>query len=63
MSQKEIISNADQKMVKSIEAFKASLAKIRTGRAHTGLLEHIQVDCCGNPTPISQVAALRFSRC
>lgn len=58
MSSSDVISNADQKMVKSIDAFKSNLAKIRTGRAHTGLLEHIQVDYYGNPTPISQVAAL-----
>ena len=58
MSSNEVISQADQKMNKSIEALKSSLAKIRTGRASTGLLEHIQVDYYGNPTPISQVAAL-----
>jgi ribosome recycling factor len=58
MSSSEIISTVDQKMNKSIEALKTSLAKIRTGRANTGLLEHIQVDYYGNPTPISQVAAL-----
>jgi ribosome recycling factor len=58
MSSQEIISNADSKMGKSIESFKNALAKIRTGRASTGLLEHIMVDYYGNPTPISQVAAL-----
>lgn len=58
MSLSEVISVVDQKMHKSIEALKGSLAKIRTGRASTGLLEHIQVDYYGNPTPISQVAVL-----
>jgi ribosome recycling factor len=58
MSSNEVISNVDSKMNKSIDALKSSLAKIRTGRASTGLLEHIQVDYYGNPTPISQVAAL-----
>ncbi len=58
MSAVDVISNVDQKMGKSIEALKSSLAKIRTGRASTGILEHIQVDYYGNPTPISQVAAL-----
>jgi ribosome recycling factor len=58
MSVAETKSSAEQKMNKSIEAFKGNLAKIRTGRAHTGLLEHINVDYYGNPTPISQVAAL-----
>ena len=58
MSDKQIKTNADQKMQKSIEAFKANLAKIRTGRANPGILEHIMVDYYGNPTPISQVANL-----
>ena len=58
MSAAQIKTNADQKMQKSIEAFKANLAKIRTGRATPGILEHIMVDYYGNPTPISQVANL-----
>ncbi len=58
MSAAQIKTNADQKMQKSIEAFKANLAKIRTGRANPGVLEHIMVDYYGNPTPISQVANL-----
>ncbi|MEN7531055.1 MULTISPECIES: ribosome recycling factor [unclassified Cupriavidus] len=48
--------SAEQKMQKSIEAFRTDLAKIRTGRAHTGLLDHVQVDYYGSPVPISQVA-------
>ncbi|MFP3507816.1 ribosome-recycling factor, partial [Burkholderia sp. SIMBA_062] len=48
----------EQKMQRSIDAFKSDLAKIRTGRAHTGLLDHIQVDYYGSPVPISQVANL-----
>lgn len=43
-------------MQKSIEALKNDLAKIRTGRAHTGLLDHVQVDYYGAPVPINQVA-------
>jgi ribosome recycling factor len=58
MSAVEVKTSAEQKMGKSIESFKNNLSKIRTGRAHTGLLEHINVDYYGNPTPISQVAAL-----
>jgi len=58
MSAAQIKTNADQKMHKSIETFKANLAKIRTGRASPGILEHIMVDYYGNPTPISQVANL-----
>jgi len=56
MTVAEIKKNVDQKMQRSIEAFKNDLAKIRTGRAHTGLLDHIQVDYYGSPVPISQVA-------
>lgn len=48
--------NADQKMGKSIEKLKADLAKVRTGRAHTGILDHIQVDYYGTPTPVNQLA-------
>ena len=56
MSVADIKKGVDQKMQRSIEAFKADLAKIRTGRAHTGLLDHIQVDYYGSNVPISQVA-------
>ena len=54
----EIKKSAEQRMTKSIESLKADLAKVRTGRAHTGLLDHIQVDYYGNPTPLGQVANL-----
>ena len=47
---------ADQKMQKSIETLKADLAKVRTGRAHTGILDHVMVEYYGNPTHLSQVA-------
>lgn len=52
----EVKKNTEQKMVKSVEALKANLAKVRTGRAHPGILDHIQVDYYGSPTPITQVA-------
>jgi len=52
----QLKKNTEQKMGKSIEAFKADLAKVRTGRAHTGLLDHITVDYYGTPTPINQLA-------
>ena len=58
MTINDIKQNIDQKMQKSIESFKSDLGKIRTGRAHTGLLEHIQVDYYGAMVPISQVANL-----
>ena len=52
----ELKKSTEQKMGKSIEAFKNDLAKVRTGRAHTGLLDHITVDYYGTPTPLNQVA-------
>lgn len=52
----DVKKNAEQKMQKSIETLKADLAKVRTGRAHTGILDHIQVDYYGAPTQLSQVA-------
>ena len=51
----DIKKTAEQKMRKTVEALKTDLAKIRTGRAHTGLLDHILVDYYGTPTPIPQV--------
>jgi ribosome recycling factor len=56
MSVVEVKKTADQKMQKSIETLKADLAKVRTGRAHTGILDHVMVDYYGNPTALSQVA-------
>jgi ribosome recycling factor len=56
MSIAEVKKNAEQRMQKSIETLKADLAKVRTGRAHTGILDHIQVDYYGNPTQLTQVA-------
>ncbi|MDF3836477.1 ribosome recycling factor [Cupriavidus basilensis] len=56
MSVADTKKSVEQKMQKTIEAFKADLAKIRTGRAHTGLLDHVQVDYYGSPVPVSQVA-------
>ena len=52
----DLKKTTDQKMDKTIQAFKADLAKVRTGRAHTGLLDHIQVDYYGTPAPLNQVA-------
>ncbi|RJX32617.1 MAG: ribosome recycling factor [Oxalobacter sp.] len=52
----DLKKNAQQKMSKSIETLKGDLAKVRTGRAHTGILDHVMVDYYGNPTPINQVA-------
>ncbi|CAN5464590.1 ribosome recycling factor [soil metagenome] len=54
----EIKTGAEQKMAKTLEALRTDLAKIRTGRVHTGLLDHINVDYYGSATPISQVASI-----
>jgi ribosome recycling factor len=51
----ETRKSTEQKMLKSVEALKHDLAKIRTGRAHTGLLDHIQVDYYGALVPLAQV--------
>jgi ribosome recycling factor len=56
MPAQEVRQSTDQKMTKSIEALRLTLSRIRTGRAHAGLLDHIQVDYYGSPVPISQVA-------
>ena len=52
----DIRKTAETKMQKSLETLKTDLAKVRTGRAHTGLLDHIQVDYYGSPTQLGQVA-------
>jgi ribosome recycling factor len=54
----DIKKNTEQRMNKSLETLKADFGKVRTGRAHTGILEHVMVDYYGNPTPIGQVANL-----
>ena len=56
MSIADIKQTAEHKMARSIEAFKAELNKIRTGRAHPGLLDQVHVEYYGNHVPISQVA-------
>jgi len=52
----ELRKTTEQKMGKSIEAFKGDLSRVRTGRAHTGLLDHVSVDYYGTPTLLAQVA-------
>ena len=56
MSTNEIVKSAETRMSKSIESLSGNLAKIRTGRAHSGLLDHIQVDYYGSMVPVTQVA-------
>jgi ribosome recycling factor len=52
----DVKKSAEQKMQKSVETLKTDLGKVRTGRAHTGLLDHIKVDYYGTMMPINQVA-------
>jgi ribosome recycling factor len=51
----DVKKTAEQKMKKSLESLRNDLAKVRTGRAHTGLLDHVTVDYYGTPTPLPQV--------
>ena len=52
----ELKKTSEQKMQKSLDALRADLGKVRTGRAHTGILDHVQVDYYGSLVPITQVA-------
>ncbi len=52
----DVKKTAEQKMQKSLETLKTDLGKVRTGRAHTGLLDHIKVDYYGSMMPLNQVA-------
>ena len=54
----ELKKSTEQKMGKSLDAFKGDLSKVRTGRAHTGILDHVMIDYYGTPTPLNQVAKI-----
>src|SRR3990172_6425479 len=54
----DVKKTAEQKMHKSLDALKTDLGKVRTGRAHTGILDHITVDYYGTQMPLNQVANL-----
>ena len=54
----DVKKSTEAKMLKSVEAFKADLAKVRTGRAHPGILDHVTVDYYGAQTPLNQVAKI-----
>ncbi|WP_144641480.1 ribosome recycling factor [Bordetella genomosp. 13] len=56
MSVADTRKSAETRMTKSLETLKTNLAKIRTGRAHTGILDHVQVEYYGSPVPVGQVA-------
>ena len=57
----EIKANVKTKMQKSLDSLKTNLSKIRTGRAHTGILDHINVDYYGSLTSLSQVASVTLA--
>ncbi|MBU0783234.1 MAG: ribosome recycling factor [Gammaproteobacteria bacterium] len=61
MSVANIRTTVEEKMSKSIDSLKTDLQKVRTGRAHTGILDHIQIDYYGSMVPISQVANLSLA--
>ena len=54
----DVKKQSESRMVKSLESYKGNLAKIRTGRAHSGILDHIQVDYYGAMMQISLVATV-----
>ena len=56
----DLKKTTEQKMQKSLEALKSDLQKVRTGRAHAGILDHVQVDYYGSMMPINQVANLNL---
>lgn len=58
MSLADVKKNAQDRMAKSIETLRANLAKVRTGRAHAGILDSVMVEYYGSPVPLSQVANL-----
>lgn len=57
----DIKKTAEQKMHKTIEALKVDLGKVRTGRAHAGILDHVMVDYYGTMMPVNQVANVTLS--
>lgn len=61
MNRNEILKDAETRMKKSVGAIREEMAKIRTGRASTALLDHLRVQYYGNPTPLNQVATVGVS--
>jgi ribosome recycling factor len=54
----DVKKTTEQKMSKTLETLKADFGKVRTGRAHTGILDHVMVDYYGSPTLITQIASV-----
>jgi ribosome recycling factor len=61
MSIQDIKKQATDKMAKSVETLKNDLGKVRTGRAHVGIIDHVRVDYYGTEMPINQVANVTLS--
>jgi len=61
MNRNEILKDAETRMKKSVGSIREEMAKIRTGRASTALLDHLRVEYYGNPTPLNQVATVGVS--
>ena len=61
MNIQDIRKTATEKMGKSVDTLKNDLGKVRTGRAHTGLIDHLRVDYYGAEMPINQVANVTLS--
>ncbi len=57
----EVKLDAERRMQKAVESLQHEMSKIRTGRAHASLLDHVQIDYYGTPTPLSQVANMTTS--
>ena len=61
MQLEQILPNVNEKIKAAIEHYAVELKKVRTGRAHTGFLDHVMVDYYGNSTPIPQVAVMSLA--
>ncbi len=59
---KSVLTNADTRMSKAIDSLKREFSVLRTGRASAALLDNIQVDYYGMPTPINQMAQIKIGR-
>ncbi len=58
MGEEEILAELNERLDHTIEAFRREAGKLRTGRAHPGLVEHVRVEYYGNPVPVTQVATV-----
>ena len=54
----ELLADSEDRMKKSVEALERELAAVRTGHAHTGLVDHVRVEYYGTLTPVNQMATV-----